>query len=101
MIPEMLSRELKRLNIGVRVPGLNYKVNHLLYADDLILFGTRNEELAMLVQKTQKWATKYRLQINEDKTEVISLHTAGKPRIYINNVLIRSSNPTYLGHNGQ
>ena len=49
MIPEMLSRELKQLNIGIRVPGLNYKVNHLLYADDLILFGSRNEDLALLV----------------------------------------------------
>ena len=58
----MLSRELhKKLDCGVRIPGYPYRANHLLYADDLILFGTDNEHLRVLVRATITWADKYKL----------------------------------------
>ena len=97
MIPEMLSRELNKRALGVKIPGLNRHVNHLLYADDLILMGKDNSELNSLLLETKRLATAYNLEINETKTEVIALHTRKSPRILINDVLIRSSNPTYLG----
>ena len=94
----MLSRELhKKMQCGVKILGYPYRVNHLLYADDLILFGTDNEQLRVLVRAVITWAEKYKLEINDKKTEVIALNTSKVPRIFINNTLIRSSNPTYLG----
>ena len=79
------------------MPLLNHKLNHLLFADDLILFGCNNEELHKLVRITIEWANKYKLDINENKTEVIAMHTRRNPNIIINNVRIKHSNPTYLG----
>lgn len=93
----MLSRQLNQRPFGVKLPVLNRKVNHLLYTDDLILMGITNGELNSLVLETKRWAEKYTLEINEAKTEVIALHTSETSRIFINNVLIRSSYPTYLG----
>ena len=71
--------------------------NHLFYADDLILFGTDNEQLRVLVLAATRWAKKYKLAINNSKTEVIALNTNRSPRIYIDHTLIQPTNPTYLG----
>ena len=81
----------------MRIPGYPHKINHLFYADDLILFGKDNEQLRVLVRATINWANKYKLTINNQKTEVIALNTTKTPRIFIDNQLIRPSNPTYLG----
>ena len=70
------------------MPLLDHKLNHLLFADDLILFGCNNEDLHKLVRTTIEWASKYKLDINENKTEVIALHTRRNPNIIINNVRI-------------
>ena len=51
----------------------------------------------MLVKATTSWAEKYKLTINNKKTEVIALNTKQVPCITINNQRIRHSNPTYLG----
>ena len=79
------------------MPLLDHKLIHLLFADDLILFGCNNEELHKLVRITIEWANKYKLDINENKTEVMAMHTRRNPNIIINNVRIQHSNPTYLG----
>ena len=98
-IPEMLSRELHmKPDWGIVIPGYAHRINHLLYADDLILFGTSNEHLRVLVLAVTRWARKYKLSINSKKTEVIALNTNQTPRIYINNTKIAHSNPTYLGY---
>ena len=57
------------------MPLIAHKINHLLFADDLILFGCNNAELHKLVTVTMEWAQRYNLEINENKTEVIALHT--------------------------
>ena len=41
------------------MPLLDHKLNDLLFADDLILFGCNNEELHKLVRITTEWASKY------------------------------------------
>lgn len=97
MIPEMLSRALSQQTQGIKIPTLNRKVNHLLYADDLILFGADDAELRCLINATSRWADQYKLEINELKTEVIAINCNKQPVIYINKTLIQSSNPTYLG----
>ena len=98
LIPEMLTRELhNKPDCGFRIPGYPHRVNHLFYADDLILFGRDNEHLRVLVLAATRWAKKYKLEINSQKTEVIALNTTRNPRIYINHSLIRHSYPTYLG----
>ena len=79
------------------MPLISHKINHLLFADDLLLFGCNNEELHKLVRITIEWARHYNLEINETKTEVIALHTRSSPNIIINGKRIPASNPTYLG----
>ena len=79
------------------MPLIAHKINHLLFADDLILFGCNNAELHKLVKVTMEWAQRYNLEINENKTEVIALHTRTQPNIIINGQRIVPSNPTYLG----
>ena len=65
LIPEMLSRELhNKPNCGIRIQGYPHMANHLFYADDLILFGTDNEQLRVLVLAATRWAKKYKLAIN-------------------------------------
>ena len=65
LIPEMLSRVLHdKPYCGVKIEGYPHLVNHLFYADDLILFGTDNEQLRVLVNATIQWAEKYKLTIN-------------------------------------
>ena len=76
---------------------MSHKINHLLFADDLLLFGWNNEELHKLVTIAIEWAQHYNLEINEAKTEVIALHTRHNPNIIINGQRIPASNPTYLG----
>ena len=79
------------------MPLMDHKINHLLFADDLLLFGGSNAELHKLVTKTIEWAREYSLEINETKTEVIALHTRNHPNIVINGQRIQPTNPTYLG----
>ena len=86
IIPEMLSRELHtKPDCGMRIPGYPHRINHLFYADDLILFGKDNEQLRVLVRATINWANKYKLTINNQKTEAIALNTTRTPRIFIDN----------------
>ena len=79
------------------MPNISHKINHLLFADDLLLFGCNNEELHKLVRITMEWACQYNLEINKSKTEVIAIHTRRQPNIIINGFRIPTSNPTYLG----
>ena len=73
----MLTRRLNTAEYcGTRLPGIEGWLNHLLFADDIILFGKSQAELSKLIRITLEWAREYRLEINEDKTEVIALHTA-------------------------
>ena len=50
------------------------KVNHLLYADDLILFSATPHGLRRLIMETERWAAEHNLEINSGKTEVAVLH---------------------------
>ena len=95
----MLTRKLRAeaQDCGIRLPNIAHKINHLFFADDLILFGKNNDELRKLVRLTTEWATQYKLEINESKTETIALNTGRNPQIQINGVTIQNSNPTYLG----
>ena len=73
----MLTRRLNTAEYcGTRLPGIEGWLNHLLFADDIILLGRSQAELAKLIKITLEWAHDYRLEINEDKTEIIALHTA-------------------------
>ena len=59
-------------------------MNHLLFADDIILFGKSQAELLKLIKITMEWAREYKLEINESKTEIIALHTTKHPYIKVN-----------------
>ena len=69
VIPQMLTKKLKKADYcGVRMPGIEGWINHLLFADDIILFGKSQDEIRKLIGITLKWASKYKLEINENKT---------------------------------
>ena len=97
-ITETLTRRLhNKQNCGVKLYLYPHLVNHLLYADDLILFGTSPEHLRVLIHEVIVWAAEYQLVINEKKTEVIALNTSTNFSITVNGHRIYASNPTYLG----
>ena len=61
------------------MPGLTRKVNHLLFADDLILLASNNDELHKLVRITVRWANKYRLEINDRRLKSLHFTHANTP----------------------
>jgi len=66
---EPLTEELTNSNIGVRV-GKNL-INHLKYADDVLLIATNIADLNTLLEITTKFGLKFELKFNPNKTQFI------------------------------
>ena len=54
------------------------KVNHLLYADDLVLMSTTEEGLQRNIDKLQDFCTKWGLTINTNKSKVMTFSKTGR-----------------------
>ena len=48
------------------------KVNHLLYADDLVLLSTTEEVLHGNIERVHEYCTNWGLEINTDKSKVMT-----------------------------
>ena len=70
-----LIQELKNTNVGVclRSSGsdADIRVPVLAYADDLVLLSETEDGMQQLLDKTLEWCSKWRVQINTDKTKVM------------------------------
>ena len=54
------------------------KVNHLLYADDLVLMSTTEEGLQRNIDKLHEYCTKWGLTINTNKSKVMTFSKTGR-----------------------
>ena len=54
------------------------KVNHLLYADDLVLMSTTEEGLQSNIDMVNEYCTKWGLAINTDKSKVMTFSKTGR-----------------------
>jgi len=64
---EPLSNELNKLNVGIHLGDLI--INHLMYADDVLLLASNIADLNMLLQVTSKFGIDYELKFNPSKTQ--------------------------------
>ena len=88
-----LSVELKNSGFGVSVDAVSdersssdgkfdskFIVNHLIYADDLVCIAPSEKELQALIDIVSSWCSKFRLEANLLKTEVMHVRKSLVPR---------------------
>lgn len=87
-------------------PELHYsKINHLLYADDLVLLSTSPQELEYNINKVNEFCRDWGLTINVDKSKVMLFSKSGRipkaPQIFtVKDTLLEYVNQyKYLGVN--
>ena len=71
-----LTSEINSLNLGVDVGYMIMSI--LLYADDLILLASNERDLQILLNCLYKWTCKWRVCINESKSNVIHFRKPNK-----------------------
>ena len=67
----------------------NAEINSLLYADDMVLIGESDQALQSLLDEVYKWCYKWRLKVNESKTEVLHFQ---KTKVIFTNVAFKYGN---------
>ena len=67
-----LGRLLQETNLGIDLGDTN--ISCLMFADDICLIAKDKKCLQTLIDKTQEYAEKYGLEINPDKSEILSLY---------------------------
>ncbi|CAG9317133.1 unnamed protein product [Blepharisma stoltei] len=98
-IPNELAWKIEELGLGVQLED-GLKIGILLYADDIVLIAENPHMLRELVRATESWAEDYKIEINQEKSEIM---TFGKScegiNIRINGNLIKEVKAyKYLGY---
>ena len=65
-----LAEELKLSNIGLEIEN-GPRLNCLLYADDIVLLSETENDLQLLLKIVNVWCSKWRLEVNLLKTNVM------------------------------
>ena len=97
-----LSARLNNLKIGCSLDDIF--INHLMYADDLVLISPSTRGLNRLIEECQKYGIEFDILFNSNKSAVMFfkpdfLKNTNFPNFKINNENINIvSNYTYLGH---
>ena len=65
-------------NIGIDIDGES--VAALLYADDLVLLATSEQDLQIILNVLNDWCDKNRMAINENKSNVVHFRTPSMER---------------------
>ena len=96
-----LSKSLSSLPYGCLIG--DYKVNHLIYADDLVIFSTGSYGQQMLVNNCGHYGNECSILFNEKKTVCMliqpNMRKLRQVPIYLNNRMLTYVNVyKYLGH---
>ena len=97
-----LSTELNKLNIGCAIGEI--LINHLMFADDIVLISPSTYGLKVLLEVCQKYGIKCNILFNPNKSAVMFLKPShmknvNMPNFYVNGESIKVvNNYTYLGH---
>ena len=81
--PTLFCIYINDLAITLKVKGIGINVNGqyiclLLYADDLVLLAENEKDLQMLLDITQQWCHKWKLNINREKSKIVHFRNARK-----------------------
>lgn len=97
---EELSDRLNSLNIGINIGTV--KINHIKYADDVMLLANNEKELNKLLEVVSKFGLDFEVKFNPDKTQfMVFEHNKNKSKndlvIFNNEKLERVYEMKYLG----
>ena len=73
-----LASEIKNLGCGVSFDDISISI--LLYADDIALISSNEEDFQRMLNVLSEWSNKWRITINEKKTKVIHFRPTMKRR---------------------
>ncbi len=73
-----LAQDVNQLGLGIEVDGQNISI--LLYADDIVVFAKSEEELQRILDCISNWCSKWRLRINEGKSNIVHFRNRRKQR---------------------
>ena len=73
-----LAVEIKQLNAGITIGDICLSI--LLYADDICLMASSAENLQAMLDVVSKWCTKWGMQINVKKTQIMHVRNHQRPR---------------------
>ena len=91
-----LSQEIKATNLGVNIkinntnddetPPINnsFKVNNLLYADDIVLLAETENDLQLMLNIVNRWCNNWRMEVNLTKTNILHIRKKSQPRSQVN-----------------
>jgi hypothetical protein len=96
-----LAQGLNNLKNGINVND-NLQISILLYADDVVVMCPDEKKLNTCLQFVYNWCQKWRMAVNEDKTEIIHFRRKGKCKtseefLYGNSRLKVKDQYKYLG----
>lgn len=92
---EMVFRNLEWENEGLNING--EKLNHLRFADDLVLFSDCPKKLENMIQRLSDESAKVGLTMNTNKTKIMT--NSEEKEIKVNETIIEYVNEyVYLGH---
>ena len=74
----------------------DYKLNHLLYADDLLLLSTSSSGLQKNIDRVQHFCSMWGLAINYDKSKVMVFSKLGRTKTDKFNFVINGSAVDYV-----
>jgi hypothetical protein len=77
-----LVKEINDLDCGISLG--NTKIGILLYADDVVLVAPNEADLQRQLDTISHWCKKWRLMINESKSQIIHFRKKAKPQTNIN-----------------
>ena len=82
-----LAIEIKNSGVGVPINiemgetnDESYILNILLYADDIVLFAANEHDLQFLLNIVEIWCSKFRLEVNLTKTNILHVRSKRKPQ---------------------
>ena len=99
---DALSQQLNKVKVGCCM--YSKVINHLYYADDLVLLSPSTHGMQKLLNEYEIYASKYRMKSNENKNVVLNLKgyrfkAKLSAQLYLNGSLIKTDmSYTYFGH---
>ena len=99
---DVLSQQLNKVMVGCCMNGK--VINHLYYADDLVLLSPSTHGMQKLLNECEKYASKYGMKFNENKSVVLNFKghrfkANPSAKLYLNGSLMKTAvSYTYLGH---
>ena len=97
-----LSKELKKCNVGCNLNG--HLINHIMYADELVLISPSSAGLSQLLRECEKFGTRHDVKYNAKKSAVMIYRSMTLKGCTISNfklngmILHMVASYKYLGH---